>query len=161
MTVYINGGYRFQRAPVGSNRGPDGVCENDFVHCVSPPASQNREIGGCGALPDTRPSRHDGLGKCVSSRSRPARSKCAPRTRRKATRRSSTLGGHFSHDSGHWSPGWPNLVAGRSTTQNRQIRAPTVAARKPSIYARTDACFATADASKLVACAVAVAKSDV
>jgi len=53
MPVNINGGYRFQRASVGSNRGPDGTCENDFVHCVSPPALQNREIGGCGALPDT------------------------------------------------------------------------------------------------------------
>jgi hypothetical protein len=60
-------GYRFQRASVGSNRGPDGVCENDFVHCVSPPASQNREIGGCGALPDTRPSRHDGLGNAFQA----------------------------------------------------------------------------------------------
>ena len=56
MPVNINGGYRFQRASVGSNRGPDGTCENDFVHCVSPPALQNREIGGCGALPDTCPS---------------------------------------------------------------------------------------------------------
>jgi hypothetical protein len=160
MPVNINGGYRFQRASVGSNRGPDGTCENGFVHCVSPPALQNREIGGCGALPDTRPS--------ASRRPRKIRFKplatssveaCSAYAEEGYT--ALTLGGHFSHDSGHWSPGWPNLVAGRSTTQKRQIRAPTVAARKPSIYARTDACFATADASKLVACAVAVAKSEV
>jgi hypothetical protein len=162
MPVNINGGYRFQGSLVGSNRGPNGGCENDFVHCVSLLALQNREMGGRGAPPDTRPSASRWPRKM---RFEPLATSsvevCSACTRREATRRSLMQGGHFRYDSGHRSLGWPTLVAGRSITQKRQIRAPTAAARKPSIYARTDACFATADASKLVACAAAVAKSEV